>query len=70
MDFIVEKQANSLHLLNAISPAFTSSMAIANYLVETYYSSATVSTSAFPAVMAEVGLTNKGILSTDVNHTR
>lgn len=33
MDFIVLKDSNSLHLLNAISPAFTCSMAFAEYIV-------------------------------------
>jgi len=34
MDFVVEKDQNSLHVLNAISPAFTSSFAMAKYLTE------------------------------------
>ena len=34
MDFKVEQTANSLHILNAISPAFTSSFALAEYLVK------------------------------------
>lgn len=34
MDFKVETRENSLHLLNAISPAFTSSMAFARMLVD------------------------------------
>lgn len=33
MDFVVEKGPRSLHVLNAISPAFTSSFAFASYLV-------------------------------------
>lgn len=33
MDFKVEQTSNSLHVLNAISPAFTSSFALAEYLV-------------------------------------
>ena len=33
MDFVVEKGQNSLHVLNAISPAFTSSMSFAKYIV-------------------------------------
>ena len=34
MDFVIEKTNNSLHLLNAISPAFTCSMAIADHIVK------------------------------------
>ena len=33
MDFVVLHDGNSLHVLNAVSPAFTSSMAFAKYLV-------------------------------------
>lgn len=33
MDFLVEQTDNSIHLLNAISPAFTSSMAVAEDIV-------------------------------------
>lgn len=33
MDFIIEGDHNSLHILNAVSPAFTCSFAIAKYLV-------------------------------------
>ncbi|NOU60745.1 L-2-hydroxyglutarate oxidase [Marinifilum caeruleilacunae] len=33
MDFIVEKDEHSLHILNAVSPAFTCSFAFASYLV-------------------------------------
>ena len=33
MDFIVEEDDNSLHILNAVSPAFTCSFAFAKYLV-------------------------------------
>lgn len=36
MDFLVKKTENSLHLLNAISPAFTCSMAIAKQVVESF----------------------------------
>jgi L-2-hydroxyglutarate oxidase LhgO len=36
MDFLVIKERHSLHILNAISPAFTSSMAFAKYLIATY----------------------------------
>lgn len=34
MDFIVEGDEHSLHLLNAVSPAFTCSFSLARYLVE------------------------------------
>lgn len=34
MDFIVENGKNSTHVLNAISPAFTSSMSFAKYIVD------------------------------------
>jgi L-2-hydroxyglutarate oxidase LhgO len=37
MDFLVVKQKHSLHILNAISPAFTSSLAFAKYIVQHYY---------------------------------
>lgn len=36
MDFVVESGESSLHVLNAISPAFTSSMAFVDYLIEEY----------------------------------
>lgn len=36
MDFLVVKERHSLHILNAISPAFTSSMAFAAYVVNKY----------------------------------
>ena len=36
MDFLVVKENNSLHILNAISPAFTSSFAFSKYLVSDY----------------------------------
>lgn len=36
MDFLVVKEGHTLHVLNAISPAFTSSMAFAKYLVREY----------------------------------
>lgn len=36
MDFLIIKEKNTLHVLNAISPAFTSSMAFAEYLVKEY----------------------------------
>ncbi len=34
MDFVLIKDANSVHILNAISPAFTSSMSFAKYSVD------------------------------------
>jgi len=34
MDYIVEKTETSIHILNAISPAFTSAMAFAEFIVE------------------------------------
>lgn len=36
MDFLVEKDGNATHVLNAISPAFTSSMAFAKVLADEY----------------------------------
>lgn len=36
MDFAVLKHKNSIHILNAVSPAFTSSMAFAEFVVEKY----------------------------------
>ena len=36
MDFLVIKERHSLHILNAISPAFTSSMAFAAYVLQHY----------------------------------
>ncbi len=36
MDFIVERNENTIHILNAISPAFTSSMAFADYVIQRY----------------------------------
>lgn len=38
MDFLIEKSHNTLHILNAISPAFTSSIAFAKYVVSNYLS--------------------------------
>jgi L-2-hydroxyglutarate oxidase LhgO len=35
-DFVVEKKENSIHVLNAISPAFTSSFAFAQWVVSQY----------------------------------
>lgn len=36
MDFLIERTDNSIHILNAISPAFTSSMMMAEYIVENF----------------------------------
>jgi L-2-hydroxyglutarate oxidase LhgO len=36
MDYVVLKHENSIHILNAVSPAFTSSMAFAEFIVEKY----------------------------------
>lgn len=36
LDFLVIKERHSLHILNAISPAFTSSLAFANYIFQQY----------------------------------
>lgn len=36
MDFLVVKERHSLHVLNAISPAFTSSMAFAKFIIKEY----------------------------------
>ncbi|MEN2985248.1 MAG: L-2-hydroxyglutarate oxidase [Thermodesulfovibrionaceae bacterium] len=36
MDFVVIRDANTLHILNAISPAFTSAFAFAEYVVKEY----------------------------------
>ncbi|MEN2994217.1 MAG: L-2-hydroxyglutarate oxidase [Thermodesulfovibrio sp.] len=36
MDFVVIKDANTLHILNAISPAFTSAFAFAEHVVKEY----------------------------------
>lgn len=38
MDFLIKKNHHTLHVLNAISPAFTSSMAFAKYVVTNYLS--------------------------------
>jgi len=38
MDFIILKDGDSLHILNAISPAFTCSMAFAGHIVDEFYS--------------------------------
>jgi len=36
MDFLIEKENHTLHILNAISPAFTSSMSFAKYVISHY----------------------------------
>jgi len=36
MDFVVEQGRNSVHVLNAISPAFTSAFAFAGYIVDKF----------------------------------
>mgnify|MGYP001544592098 CR=1 FL=1 len=36
MDFVIENGPDSLHVLNAVSPAFTSAFAIAPYLVDRF----------------------------------
>ena len=38
MDFVVLKHETSIHILNAVSPAFTSSMAFAEFVVEKHLS--------------------------------
>ena len=38
-DFVVEGDENSIHILNAVSPAFTSSFPFARYIVEDYIES-------------------------------
>ncbi len=35
-DFVVEGDENSVHVLNAVSPAFTSSIPFTNWVVENY----------------------------------
>jgi (S)-2-hydroxyglutarate dehydrogenase len=35
-DFVIEGDSHSLHILNAVSPAFTSALSFANYLVENW----------------------------------
>jgi len=36
MDFVVEGDDRTVHVLNAVSPAFTSSFPFARWVVETY----------------------------------
>ena len=36
MDFVILKHEKSIHILNAVSPGFTSSMAFAEYVVDKY----------------------------------
>ncbi len=40
MDFVIEKHENTVHILNSISPAFTSSMYFAELVVKDYINSA------------------------------
>ena len=35
MDFIVERRGNTTHVLNAVSPAFTSAFSFAKYILNT-----------------------------------
>lgn len=37
MDFLVIKDSNTIHILNAISPAFTSAFAFAEFIVKEYF---------------------------------
>jgi L-2-hydroxyglutarate oxidase LhgO len=37
MDYLILKGDNSIHILNAVSPAFTSSLAFAQYVVNLYF---------------------------------
>lgn len=37
MDFIVLKESKTIHILNAISPAFTSAFAFAEFIVKEYF---------------------------------
>jgi L-2-hydroxyglutarate oxidase LhgO len=37
MDFVVRKTDNSLHILNAVSPGWTSALSFADYIVEQYF---------------------------------
>jgi len=34
MDYIIEKTENSMHILNSISPAFTSSFSFSEFIVD------------------------------------
>ena len=38
MDFLVQKEGNTTHILNPVSPAFTSSMDLAQKIVKDYFS--------------------------------
>ncbi len=40
MDFVIERHENTVHVLNSISPAFTSSLAFADMVVDEYVESA------------------------------
>jgi len=37
MDFLVEKNDNQIHILNAVSPAFTASFAFSEYVIKEYF---------------------------------
>ena len=37
MDFLVEKNDNQIHILNAVSPAFTASFAFSEYIIKNYF---------------------------------
>jgi len=39
LDFLVQKEENSIHILNPVSPAFTSSMDLAQKIVKDYFGS-------------------------------
>ncbi|NPA81042.1 MAG: hypothetical protein GXO31_00335 [Epsilonproteobacteria bacterium] len=36
-DFVVEKRDNTIHVLNAVSPAFTSSIPFCEWIVDEYF---------------------------------
>ena len=44
MDFLVEKTANETHILNAVSPAFTSSFSFGEFIVESLDKSCKIQT--------------------------
>jgi len=37
LDFLVQQEENSIHILNPVSPAFTSSMDLAKKIVRDYF---------------------------------
>jgi (S)-2-hydroxyglutarate dehydrogenase len=49
MDFILEKNATSLHILNAVSPAFTCAQPFAKYICEQIFDSSNISRTIEPA---------------------